>query len=163
MNNCEKCPWHYDNAHYPYEDGDWGCLLFGPECGGCKLVNDYDEGTYGCLYPQKVLQHLAHRYNRVCERLANVQGWDGIFSGRKFQRIPNERGYCEFKPAQKGGHNHNHIYNACNRAIFRSSDGRKPGKGNKEFHNIFFMNLSLGNAKFSEFQKVIFHGRRKGI
>ena len=61
----------------------------------------------------------------------------------------------------KGGHTHNHVYNACQRAIFRSSDGRKVGKGNKEFHNIFFMNLALKNYDFAGFINFIFHGRRK--
>lgn len=88
------------------------------------------------------------------------------FSGHKLYKFPTGhtlRSECEYpyKPPMKGGHSHNHVYNVCQRAIFRSSDGRKVGKGNKEFQNIFFMNLALKNYDFAGFIKVIFHGRRK--
>lgn len=112
MNNCEKCPWHYDNnTEY---DEDWGCVLFGRECGG-KLVDDEENGTFGCIYPQKVLRRLAHKLNKKLERLAKIEhAENGIFSGFKFYKfIPKNLGAV--KPPMKGGHRHNQWKNAMAR------------------------------------------------
>lgn len=32
---------------------------------------------------------------------------------------------CIYKPKMKGGHRHNHIYNVCNRILYRSKNARQ--------------------------------------
>ena len=33
--------------------------------------------------------------------------------------------FVKYKPNMKGGHRHNHIYNVCNRILFRSKNARQ--------------------------------------
>lgn len=73
------------------------------------------------------------------------------FSGKQFSLHyafnvdgPN---YC--KPAMKGGHRHNHIYNVCNRILFRSKNGRKICIENKrEWREIFEAQIFGGMNPF---------------
>lgn len=122
MNDCEKCPWLYNNNTEDNED--WGCYLFGKECGG-KLVDDEENGTYGCIFSQKVLQRLAHKLNKKLERLAKIDSADnGIFSGFKFYKfLPGN--LVAVKPPMKGGHHHRRNYSQCSQCAkwFRNNKG----------------------------------------
>lgn len=53
---------------------------------------------------------------------------------------------------------HNHIYNKCHKHIF-SKQARKNVDRNdkKEFVRIFHLNLQLGNYRFEDLLKTIFH------
>lgn len=65
-----------------------------------------------------------------------------------------------YKPNRKGGHKHNHVYNAFQRAVFRRSIERRACKCEREFKSIFFTNMAL-QRNSGDFIKLIFHGRRK--
>lgn len=60
----------------------------------------------------------------------------------------------------KGGHTHNHVYNAIQRAVFRDARGRRACKYRKDFQNTFFMNVAL-QGNFKDFLKKIFYGGKK--
>ena len=54
-----------------------------------------------------------------------------------------------YKPNRKGGHRHNHIYNVCNRILFRSKNGRKICIENKrEWREIFELQVFGGMNPF---------------
>ena len=57
-----------------------------------------------------------------------------------------------YKPNRKGGHRHNHIYNACHRIVFRGKKSRKLSDWSvkREFVEIFYTNLRLNPEYFSE-------------
>ena len=63
----------------------------------------------------------------------------------------------------KGGHMHNHIYNKCNKHIFRSKQVRKnvDRKDKPEFVRIMYMNIELGNYSFDMLLHTIFHHNKK--
>ena len=155
MNNCEKCPWHYDNnTEY---DEDWGCVLFGRECGG-KLVDDEENGTYGCIYPQKVLRRLAHKLNKKLERLAKIESAEnGIFSGFKFYKfLPINLGAV--KPPMKGGHRHNCFKNALKRIRRCKACGDPIFGGITE--RLYFLNNSYQNVCRGCFRAIEEDARR---
>lgn len=79
-----------------------------------------------------------------------------IFPGNKV----GFKSYPFFKPNRKGGHKHNHVYNAFQRAVFRRSIERRACKCEREFKSIFFTNMAL-QRNSGDFIKLIFHGRRK--
>lgn len=54
-----------------------------------------------------------------------------------------------YKSLMKGGHRHNHIYNVCNRILFRSKSGRKICIENKqEWREIFEVQVFGGMNPF---------------
>ena len=67
--------------------------------------------------------------------------------------LPDER-TCDiyFKPNRKGGHRHNHIYNACHRIVFRGKASRRLSdwSDKREFVEIFYTNLRLHPGYLSE-------------
>ena len=60
--------------------------------------------------------------------------------------------YDNFKPCRKGGHRHNHIYNACHRIVFRGKASRRLSdwSDKREFVEIFYTNLRLHPGYLSE-------------
>lgn len=72
------------------------------------------------------------------------------------------RAVMNYKPNRKGGHTHNHIYNKCNKHIFRGKNARKIDRKDKpEFVRVFYMNLELGNYSFDMLLHSIFHHNKK--
>ena len=57
-----------------------------------------------------------------------------------------------YKPNRKGGHRHNHIYNACHRIVFRGKASRRLSdwSDKREFVEIFYTNLRLHPGYLSE-------------
>ncbi len=57
-----------------------------------------------------------------------------------------------YKPNRKGGHRHNHIYNACHRIVFRGKASRRLSdwSDKREFVEIFYVNLRLHPGYLSE-------------
>lgn len=88
------------------------------------------------------------------------------FSWHKFYKFPTGhtlRSECEYpyKPPRKGGHRHNHIYNVCNRILFRSKSGRKICiKNKREWREIFEAQV-FGGIKIhrAEFLKILKKGK----
>ena len=58
----------------------------------------------------------------------------------------------DFYRDMKGGHRHNHIYNACHRIVFRGKASRRLSdwSDKREFVEIFYMNLRLHPGYLSE-------------
>lgn len=53
--------------------------------------------------------------------------------------------YDNYKPNRKGGHRHNHIYNACHRIVFRNKSARRhvSREEKKRFVATFWANMRL--------------------
>ena len=82
----------------------------------------------------------------------------------KFQTGHTLRSECEYpyKPPMKGGHTHNHIYNKCNKHLFRGRSRRKIDRKDKpEFVKIFHLNIELGNVTMDSLIHTIFHHNKK--
>lgn len=56
-----------------------------------------------------------------------------------------------YKPNRKGGHRHNHIYNACHRIVFRGKAGRRVDREDKtRFVAIFYTNIMLNKNSLND-------------
>lgn len=167
-NLCCKCPHYHSSPDYSSGEHDWGCRVFGNECERCPSFWDdegeADETEMGCNVHPKRLEFLLMRENRLRE------SW--IKSDFKLDRrvkhysepIKTKEGYKairkkdglwmgfytdNFYPNRKGGHRHNHIYNVCNRILFRSKNGRKICIENKrEWREIFELQVFGGMNPF---------------
>lgn len=64
----------------------------------------------------------------------------------------HDGGWQRYKPNRKGGHRHNHIYNACHRIVFRGKASRRLSdwSDKREFVEIFYTNLRLHPGYLSE-------------
>lgn len=141
------CPYYFDHG----ETESWGCILFGEECKKNKQLDD--ETCY--VHPRR-LQYLAYRYNKRSESLEKECSkysteYRKPVTSKKFVQGPFHSGYEVivnkdflnslskfYRPNMKGGHRHNHIYNICNRILYRSKSGRKICIENKrEWREIF--------------------------
>lgn len=85
------------------------------------------------------------------------------FSGKKFclHYAFNVDGpnYC--KPVMKGGHRHNHIYNVCNRILFRSKNRRKICIENKrEWRETFELQCFRQKEPLVQFLDILKKGFR---
>lgn len=126
------------------------------------MVDDEENGTYGCIYPQKVLQRLAHKLNKKLERIEMTEyGENGIFSGFKFYKFfPRNLG--ALKPPMKGGHTHNAFFNALNRLLFRGKNSRK--FNSKQFKKgcvaIFHENMKIKENRRLIMETLNKHTRR---
>lgn len=59
-----------------------------------------------------------------------------------------------YKPNRKGGHRHNHIYNVCNRILFRSKNVRQIDPTQKQkFREVFEMQVFGG---MNPWQRIYF-------
>lgn len=62
----------------------------------------------------------------------------------------------------KGSHTHNHIYNKCNKHLFRGRSRRKIARKDKpEFVRIFHLNVKLGNVTKDSLMHTIFYHNKK--
>lgn len=128
-NLCHKCP------HFYEDDGDWGCMLFGPEAERCHSMHnddDLDITEIGCDIGKRKLNFLAHRRNKKFELWNKKDYLD--FKRRKpyTSKEKDNYGYkayfhdecitAFFTPYylenMKGSHTHNHIYNVLYRSTF---------------------------------------------
>lgn len=69
--------------------------------------------------------------------------------------LPDER-TCDiyFKPNRKGGHRHNHIYNACHRIVFRGKAGRRVDREDKtRFVATFYTSIMLNKNSLNDILK----------
>ena len=67
-----------------------------------------------------------------------------------------------YKPNMKGGHTHNHIYNKCNKHLFRGRSRRKIARKDKpEYVRIFHLNVKLGNVTMDSLMHTIFYHNKK--
>lgn len=137
---CDDCPWAYSSGYTE----EWGCLLFGKECEKCKK---FDRDVGGCFYSQKKLERLAYEFKKRCRHAQKIdEGYTPFFKKPKTEKTPLFRptfGYsykvvghktmfCKnYMPNRKGGHRHNHIYNACHRIVFRGKAGRRVDREDK--------------------------------
>lgn len=72
---------------------------------------------------------------------------------KKFSMSQLERDFWGIKShSLKGGHRHNHIYNACHRIVFRGKASRRLSdwSDKREFVEIFYTNLRLHPGYLSE-------------
>ena len=66
--------------------------------------------------------------------------------------LPDER-TCDiyFKPNRKGGHRHNHIYNACHRIVFRGKASRRVDREDKiRFVATFYTSIMLNKNSLND-------------
>ena len=69
--------------------------------------------------------------------------------------LPDER-TCDiyFKPNRKGGHRHNHIYNACHRIVFRGKGARRVDIDDKtRFVATFYTSIMLNKNSLTDILK----------
>lgn len=59
-----------------------------------------------------------------------------------------------YKPNRKGGHRHNHIYNACHRIVFRGKDSRRVDREDKmRFVETFYTSIMLNKNSLTDILK----------
>lgn len=161
VRECDDCPWFYSNGYTE----ECGCLFFGKECEKCKK---FDSDVGGCFYSQKKLERLAYEFKKSCRHAQKIaEGYNPFFSKPKTEKTPIFRPHFGFEykvvghktmfcknymPNRKGGHRHNHIYNACHRIVFRGKASRRLSdwSDKREFVEIFYTNLRLHPGYLSE-------------
>jgi hypothetical protein len=75
---------------------------------------------------------------------------------------PFRKCYEHYRPNMKGGHTHNHIYNKCNKHLFRGRSRRKIDRKDKpEFVRTFHINVKLGNVTMDSLMHTIFYHNKK--
>lgn len=163
VRECDDCPWAYSNGYTE----EWGCLLFGRECEKCKKF-DMDVG--GCFYSQKKLERLAYEYKIGCRHAQKIaEGYSPYFKKPKTEKTPvNVAGrgfmykpldFCSayewnYVPNRKGGHRHNHIYNACHRIVFRGKGARRVDRDDKiRFVATFYTSIMLNKNSLTDILK----------
>lgn len=163
VRECDDCPWAYSNGYTE----DWGCMLFGEECDKCKK---YDMDVGGCYYSQKKLERLAYEYKKRCRHAQKIaEGYSPYFKKPKTEKTPVHvagRGFMykpldfcgayewNYVPNRKGGHRHNHIYNACHRIVFRGKAGRRVDREDKtRFIATFYTSIMLNKNSLNDILK----------
>ena len=59
-----------------------------------------------------------------------------------------------YKPNRKGGHRHNHIYNACHRIVFRGKGARRVDRNDKiRFVATFYTSIMLNKNSLTDILK----------
>jgi len=102
----------------------------------------------------KQLKKLKKAYhgNRLKKWWADYANADGCFS------ISELKGFENAGHRMKGGHRHNHIYNVCNRIVFRGKSARHVGHDEKKhFVEIFWANIRL---RPDELEKILTKRKR---
>jgi hypothetical protein len=141
-NLCCKCP-HYYNEQLYYGEYDCGCRVFGEEFEHCPSFWDNDgeadESEMGCNVHPKRIEFLLMRKNKRFDAYIERDSKDNKLV-KHYSVLPKEElGYKayrkdgtwmgfwtdDYRPNLKGGHRHNHIYNVCNRILFRSKNARQ--------------------------------------
>lgn len=163
VRECDECPWAYSNGYTE----DWGCLLFGKECEKCKK---YDMYVGGCYYSQKKLERLAYEYKKSCRHAQKIaEGYNPFFHKPRTEKTPifrppfgfeykvvgHKTMFCKnYMPNRKGGHRHNHIYNACHRIVFRGKSARRVSREDKKhFVETFYTSLRLNPELLNDILK----------
>lgn len=163
VRECDDCPWAYSCGYTE----EWGCLLFGKECEKCKK---YDSNVGGCFYSQKKLERLAYEYKKSCRHAQKIaEGYSPYFKKPKTEKTPVHvagRGFMykpldfcgayewNYVPNRKGGHRHNHIYNACHRIVFRGKGGRRVDRDDKmRFVATFYTSIMLNKKSLTDILK----------
>ena len=64
------------------------------------------------------------------------------------------RAVMHYKPNRKGGHRHNHIYNACHRIVFRGKGARRVDRDDKiRFVATFYTSIMLNKNSLNDILK----------
>jgi len=163
VRECDDCPWAYSCGYTE----EWGCLLFGKECEKCKK---FDSDVGGCFYSQKKLERLAYEYKIGCRHAQKIaEGYSPYFKKPKTEKTPVHvagRGFMykpldfcgayewNYVPNRKGGHRHNHIYNACHRIVFRGKGARRVDRDDKiRFVATFYTSIMLNKNSLNDILK----------
>ena len=87
----------------------------------------------------------------------------GMFTYGEGSDFAFRRTYDNYRPNMKWGHTHNHIYNKCNKHLFRGRSRRKIDRKDKpKFIRTFLLNIELGNVTMDSLIHTIFHHNKKG-
>ena len=100
---------------------------------------------------QKKLQKAYHgkRLKKLWSDYANADGYNTIAELKDFEGVGHR---------MKGGKRHNHIYNVCNRIVFRGKSARHCApEEKKHFVDVFWANIRL---RPEELEKILTKHKR---
>ena len=84
--------------------------------------------------------------------------WADYANADKYFSIAELKDFEYAGHRMKGGHRHNHIYNVCNRIVFRGKSARRVGHDEKKhFVEIFWSNIRL---RPDELEKILTKRKR---